>query len=290
MLVHKEAQLKEEFREIFEPIPHVEQLPTDVQAQIKLIDPQKTIKSRSYPCPQKYRDAWQTLIQQHLMAGFIKPSSSAHASPAFIILKVDLTVLPCWVNDYHQLNANMITDSHPIPHIDDILNDCAKGKIWATIDMTNTFFQTRMHLNDSHLMAVSMLFGLYEWLVMPMGLKNAPSIHQRCVTSALRKFIGKICHIYLDDIVIWSDSIDKHFKNVHLILQALKDAQLYCNPKKQNYFVRRLTFLVTTSPSEGSRLIIQRFNVSQIGQPPNLRQRSDLFLAWSDTLPTFYPS
>ena len=145
ILVHKEVQLKKEFREIFEPIPHVEQLPTDVQAWIKLIDPQKTIKSRSYPCPQKYRDAWQTLIQQHLAAGFIKPSSFAHASPAFIIPKVDLTVLPCWVNDYHQLNSNMITDSHPIPHIDDILNNCAKGKIWATINMTNTFFQTHMH-------------------------------------------------------------------------------------------------------------------------------------------------
>ena len=155
ILVWKEAQLKDEFKAIFEPIPHVDQLLTDVQAQIKLIDPQKSIKSRSYPCPWKYRDAWQTLIQQHLTAGFIKPSSSAHASPAFIIPKVDLTVLPCWVNDYCQLNANMVTDSHPIPWIDDILNDCAKEKIWATIDMTNSFFQTHMHPDDSHLTVVS---------------------------------------------------------------------------------------------------------------------------------------
>ena len=183
ILVCKEALLKEEFKEIFEPIPHVKQLPTDVQAQIKLIDPQKMIKSRSYPCPQKYRDARQTLIQQHLAAGFIKPSSSAHASPAFIISKVDLTVLPCWVNDYRQLNSNMIMDSHPIPRIDDILNDCTKGKIWATIDMTNAFFQTCMHPDNSHLTAVSTPFGLYIWVASNANGLKEYTIHSSATSD-----------------------------------------------------------------------------------------------------------
>jgi hypothetical protein len=66
--------------------------------------------------------------------------------------------------------------------------------------MTNSFFQTRMHPNDIHLTAVTMPFGLYEWLVMPMGLQNAPAIHQRRVVSALWPYIGKICHVYLNDI------------------------------------------------------------------------------------------
>ena len=176
---HKEEKLKNEFRSIFGPVPHFDDLPTDFEAQIKLIDPGKTIKTCNYSCPQKFKEAWGTLIEQHLKAGIIQPSSSQHASPAFIIPKVDTTVLPRWVNNFCQLNANTITDSHPIPCIDDILNDCAKGKIWATLDMTNSFFQTRMHPNNVHLTAVSMPFGLYEWLIMPMGLKNAPSIHQR---------------------------------------------------------------------------------------------------------------
>lgn len=63
--------------------------------------------------------------------------------------------------------------------IDDILYNCAKGKIWGTIDMTNSFFQTQMHEDDVHLMAITTLFGLYEWLVMLMGLKNMPAIHQQ---------------------------------------------------------------------------------------------------------------
>jgi hypothetical protein len=74
-----------EFHAVFEPIPHYEKLPTDVLAEIKLT--KKTIKSRNYPCPRKYKDAWHTLIQQHLKNGIIQHSSSPYASPAFIIPK-----------------------------------------------------------------------------------------------------------------------------------------------------------------------------------------------------------
>lgn len=100
-----------------------------------------------------------------------------------------------------------------------------------------------MHSDDCHLTAVSTPFRLYEWLVMLMGLKNAPSIHQWQVTSALHKYIGKICHIYLDDIIIWSNDINKHHRNVQLVLQALKDTQLYCNLKKTKLFCREINFL-----------------------------------------------
>lgn len=87
--------------------------------------------------------------------------------------------------------------------------------------MTDSFFQTKMHPDDIGLTAVSTPFRLYEWTVMPMGLRNAPAIHQRRVTAALRQHIGKICHIYVDDIVIWSSDIDEHAKNIETVLQAL---------------------------------------------------------------------
>ena len=95
------------------------------------------------------------------------------------------------------------------------------------MDMTNSFFQTRMHLDDVHLTAVNTPWGLYEWLVMPMGIKNTPAIHQHRITSALRPFIGKICHVYLNDIIIWSNNIDEHIHNMRSILQALEDAKCY---------------------------------------------------------------
>jgi len=181
----------------------------------------------------------------------IRLSNSKFASPSFIISKMDPTALPCWVNDYRELNSNIIINSHPLPRVDNILADCAKGKIWATIDMTDSFLQTRVHPDDIHLTAVTTPFGLYKWTVMPMGYRNTPSIHQHWVTAALQKYLGKICHIYLDDIVIWSQDIVEHKKNVHLIFQVLIDPKLYCNKKKSKLFLFRVNFLGHTVSQDG---------------------------------------
>ncbi|KIL54140.1 hypothetical protein M378DRAFT_93078, partial [Amanita muscaria Koide BX008] len=105
-----DRQLRAEFKEIFEPIPHVDVLPDEVLARIVLKDPAKTIATRSYACPRKYREAWRLLIEKHLEAGRIRPSASPYASPAFVIPKTDPTVLPRWVNDYRQLNNNTVVD------------------------------------------------------------------------------------------------------------------------------------------------------------------------------------
>ena len=239
----RETKLKAEFAPIFGPLPHIRDIPTNFTARIRLKDPEKKIRSRSYPSPRKYTKAWSILVQEFLDTGRIRPSNSPYASPAFLIPKADPTAVPRWVNDYRQLNANTITDSFPLPRIDDILTDCAKGIVWAKIDMTNAFFQTRLHPDDVKFTAVNTPLGLYEWLVMPQGLRNAPAIHQRRVTSALRKYIGKICYIYLDDIVIWSSSINDHENNVRKILQALQDAKLHVNPKKCELFCSEIHFL-----------------------------------------------
>ncbi|THG93880.1 hypothetical protein EW026_g7473 [Hermanssonia centrifuga] len=97
---------------------------TDVYHRFKLKDPNAVIARRQYECPKKYREAWKTLLQQHLDARRIRPSCSPYASPAFLIPKHDTTVLPRWVNDYRMLNANTVPDVHPLPSIAEILSDC----------------------------------------------------------------------------------------------------------------------------------------------------------------------
>ncbi|KAF8234991.1 hypothetical protein L208DRAFT_1076698, partial [Tricholoma matsutake] len=105
-----EHEIIAEFADVFQPLPHVDKLPWDVTARIKLKNAEHTIRTWTYAYPQKFRESWKTLIQLHLDAGQIRPSSSPHASPAFIIPKADASVLPRWVNDYRQLNKNTIMD------------------------------------------------------------------------------------------------------------------------------------------------------------------------------------
>jgi hypothetical protein len=235
--------MKVEFKATFEPIPHASLLPEEPVCKIQLIDPKRTIKSRSYDCPRQYQDSFKTLITQRINSGFIRASDSAHCSPSFIVPKADPNALPRWVCDYRQLNDNTVPDNFPIPDIENMLRNAAKGKIWGQIDMTDSFFQTRMHPDHIKLTAVSTPFGSYEWLVMPMGFRNSPSVHQRRVTDALRPLIGSICAVYLDDIVIWSQSIEEHIVNVRHVMQALVDAKLYCNPNKTNLFKYDIKFL-----------------------------------------------
>jgi hypothetical protein len=80
-------------------------------------------------------------------------------------------------------------------------------------------------------------------MVSDMGLRNAPSIHQQRVIAALCPFLGKFCHVYLDDIAVWSNSVDEHTKHLRMILQALWNASLYFNPKKCDFYLLELDFL-----------------------------------------------
>jgi hypothetical protein len=109
--------------------------------------------------------------------------------------------------------------------------------------MTNSFFQTRVHPDDVHLTVVTTPFGLYEWLTMRMGLRNLPPIHQRQMTAALHELLGQFCHIYLDDIVIWLDTVEQHAEHICLVLGVLRRVKLYCNPKKCHFYLLKLDFL-----------------------------------------------
>jgi Reverse transcriptase (RNA-dependent DNA polymerase) len=214
-----------------------------------------------------------------------------HASPAFLVPKADINILPCWVNNYQALNTNTVIDSHPLPCINDILADCTKGKVWSIIDMTNSFFQTRVHPDDIHLTAVTTPLGLYEWLAMPMGLQNSPAIHQHHVTAALREYIRKICHIYLDDIVIWSKNIADHAKYIDLIIKALEKARLYCNlkPEKCKFFHEEIYFLGHHISSHGVEP--NSSNIDCIMQWPTPKSSTDVhaFLGLVRYIANFLP-
>jgi hypothetical protein len=250
MLTKKDEEMKLKYKDHF--LLHLPDtttgVPDHIYHRIRLKDPNQAFKGCGSSAPKKYHEPWKELFDEHLRAGRIRPSSSEHASPSFCVPKYrdgvpDLTVPPRWVNDYRELNSNTIRDKFPLPRIDDILADCAKGKIFGKMDMTNSFFQTRVHPDDIHLTAIRTPWGLYEWTVMPMGGCNAPSTHQRRMTDALRELIGQICHVYLDDIIIWSQTIEEHEKNVAKVLEALRKANLFCNGAKTTLFSAEISFL-----------------------------------------------
>lgn len=134
-------------------------------------------------------------------------------------------------------------DRSPLPNVDETVRLVAKGKIFSHLDQMNAFFQRRMREEDNPLTAFKTPWGFYEWKVMPMGLTNAPATHQARLEEALGDYIGSICAVYLDDIVVFSDTLTEHESHLRLVLQRLKDKNLYCGIKKSRLFRRHVKFL-----------------------------------------------
>lgn len=253
-LAELDASLRQEFADLFPTeLPPVVDNTSPVRHRIDLVqaDPNKIPNRAGYACPRRYRESWRRLLDQHIAAGRLRPSSSPYSSPAFIIPKKDPAELPRWVNDYRQLNSNTVKDRTPLPLPDEVLQTCASASVWGKIDMTNSFFQTKMEEGDIPKTAVKTPWGLYEWVVMPMGLCNAPATHQRRVNEALGDLAGRICYAYLDDIIIWASSLKEHKERCRMVLERLRKAGLYCSPKKTELASRKVGFLGHVISAEG---------------------------------------
>lgn len=127
-----DLEMKKKFGDLLpDDIPPGHHLPDTTYHQFILKDTHRIIWKHEYSCSHKWQDAWRTLLEGHITAGRIRPSSSEYSSPALLVPKADPTALTQWVNDYRELNDNTVTDKFPLPRIADILTDCSHAKIWG---------------------------------------------------------------------------------------------------------------------------------------------------------------
>ena len=246
------------------------------------------IKQRPYRLPPAKLQVMKELIEEMLEMDIIEPSSSAWSSPVVLIPRKDRK--PRFCVNYIKLNAVTYTDAYPLPTIQEILDSLAGSVIFSSIDLNNGYWQCRMDQDSIDKTAFASPLGLFQFKVMPFGLKNAPATFQRLMEMALGELRGSICFVYLDDIIIHSASPEQHYRDIQAVLDKLRAAHLTVNMKKSKFFQTSLRFLGHVVSAAGIQVDSEKVKaVEDFPVPTNLKavQR---FLGMSGWYHRFVPN
>lgn len=212
------------------------------------------IYSKMYRYPHVHKKEVDKQIAEMLENKIIIRSNSPYNAPLWIVpKKVDNSGSQKWriVIDYRKLNDNTIEDRFPIPNIEDIFEKLGRSIYFTTLDLAKGFHQIRVDPKDRPKTAFSTATGHFEFSRMPFGLKNAPATFQRLINDVLSEYINKICVVYMDDILIFSGSLQEHVVSINKIFKKLIDANLKVQIDKCSFFTRETKFLGHVITEEG---------------------------------------
>jgi hypothetical protein len=155
-------------------------------------------------------------------------------APVLFVKKKDGTLRLCI--DYRQLNKVTIKNKYPFPRIDDLFDQLGDASIFSKIDLRSGYHQVRIKGEDIHKTAFRMRYGHYEFVVVPFGFTNAPVTFMCLMNNVLSKFLDKFVLVFIDDILIYSKKRKEHEEHLRLVLQVLREHQLYAKFSKCEFF------------------------------------------------------
>ena len=204
------------------------------------------VYTKPFRHPHSMKEEIQIQVQKLLDNKIIRPSVSPYSSPVWIVpKKVDSSGQKKFrmVIDFRKLNEKTIEDKYPIPKIEEILDNLGKCSYFTTLDLAQGFHQIEMDSRSIEKTAFSVNNGHFEYVRMPFGLKNAPATFQRVMDNVFREFINKFAFIYMDDIVIFSKSLNEHIQHLTLIFNKLRLFNLKIQPDKSHFLRKDVEFL-----------------------------------------------
>ena len=172
---------------------------------------------------------------------FIRPSISPWGCPALFVKKKDGSLRMCV--DYRPLNEVTIKNKYPLPRIDDLFDQLTGATVFSKIDLRLGYHQIKIRSGDIPKTAFTTRYGLYEYTVLPFGLTNAPASFMQLMNSVFMEYLDKFVIIFIDDILIFSESEEAHANHLRLVLEKLREHQLYAKFTKCEFWLKEVAFL-----------------------------------------------
>nr|ABF95994.1 retrotransposon protein, putative, Ty3-gypsy subclass [Oryza sativa Japonica Group] len=173
--------------------------------------------------------------------GYIRPSTSPWGAPVIFVEKKDKTKRMCV--DYRALNEVTIKNKYPLPRIDDLFDQLKGATVFSKIDLRSGYHQLRIREEDIPKTAFTTRYGLYEFTVMSFGLTNAPAFFMNLMNKVFMEYLDKFVVVFIDDILIYSQSEEDHQHHLRLVLGKLREHQLYAKLSKCEFWLSEVKFL-----------------------------------------------
>ena len=230
-----------EFPEVFpDDLPG---LPPDreIEFSIDLIPGTGAISKAPYRMAPAELKELKEQLQELLDKGFIRPSVSPWGAPVLFVKKKDGSFRLCI--DYRELNKVTIRNKYPLPRIDDLFDQLQGAQVFSKIDLRSGYHQLKIKTEDVPKTAFRTRYGHYEFLVLPFGLTNAPAVFMDLMNRVFRPYLDQFVVVFIDDILIYSKSLQAHEEHLKIVLQILKEEKLFAKLKKCDFWLDRISFL-----------------------------------------------
>ncbi|UTT92614.1 hypothetical protein NDA17_007138 [Ustilago hordei] len=229
-------------RDVFDEV-EADKLPhhTEHDLHLELIEGGKPPQGPLYLKGPKEMSELRRYLDENLEKGFIRPSKSPARSPVLFVPKKDGGLRLCV--DYRGLNEITVKNRAPLPLIEEQLFLLRKARIYTKLDLRAAYNLIRIAKGDEWKTAFGTQLGLYEYLVMPFGLANAPAHFQSFINDIFRDIIGVYVVVYLDDFLIFSDTEEVHVKHVTEVLTRLRSNRLFAKLSKCEFHTKIVEFL-----------------------------------------------
>ncbi len=180
----------------------------------------------------------------------MKPNNCEYACRVTLPVKKDGSRRFC--GDYKPLDAQTRRDSFPMPLVEDVIDQLGDSAWFTMLDLQSGFWQIRMAPEDVKKTALITKTGLYDWTVMPFGLKNATSTFTRIMSEVFRELGSKFLKVFVDDLNVHSCSWDEHLQHLRMVLCTLRGVNLKLNPNKCSFAAKSITFLGHVVSGDGT--------------------------------------